>query len=528
MERFIPHTEANNQLNANLETIFLTSRLLADERQRRTREQLAAVYPASYFAPLNSLETYKTIRWAREIQAQPSYEPVSLPEIDLNEAQAKRRELNYWNRATHTWLLEVLEQPYLDMISRVRQRIEHEPETVGKWVDQVHAVEIPYAFAALPPHLFDHLPDTRPFLPRDNEGIAQLVSGFRIHHERLERAFYTERFGCHHPTLSSADEQMLGFARELQRLRHTDSHIFDSEEGQLSWKKYSETFRTLLSDIRSGSNMSPFSLYDSAVFIGYPNNRRFTEEGGLYAEADGRFSSFLLANIFSNSIYTSQIRAPIGHYGLRAAHDLLTGIYIVMQFIMDDLGLHSDARRLIKNIHIQNLLDQHILRSTDHRISSPMYSGVVQTGLEGTLSAGNIQSIIEADGLPGFENNLDAGIKAAEANKSHTRITASTPVGSLIPGVLEGPRFTNLLVGRDGQFRIRPEIVQALRRIEARRTLKQYDAWLAYYQGKTPKPPVRFGLRCPFKGPVVQEFAQTITIGRRACRPHLEARNYDL
>lgn len=430
-------------------------------------------------------------------------------EIDVSNANEQYKELSAWNREQHNELVEALEEPYAALAERVAARTinhQHELETV---CEQVHIKEVPYAFASLPPNLFDHR-GGEPFVPDTDEESIKLVSEFMLFNRQFTQHIGLGR-GYGHQLMGSVQSQGFDVVLELRRRRERNDQSFATEEGRQNWRQYS---RELQKDSREGPPGLP--LAKNAIYTAYRNNRLFSERGGFFDIADDTFESFWLADTASASAFTSQIRVPIGWYGPQAAKELALATYLMMDLIENDTQFDQEVKKIARDPSMRQLCRQHLLRSGDHGQVDPVEYGIKQTALEGVLSvSATYGGVIEADGIPGYETDLWEGLSATLDQQTATQLTARMPAGFIAAQTLFGNRVRGIMMGNGERIRLHPEADAKLQVLRDRRTAMHHAAWSAHKEPESnSSPPVRFGLYCPFKGKVVKEMAEALMVCR--------------
>lgn len=239
--------------------------------------------------------------------------------------------------------------------------------------------------------------------------------------------------------------------------------------------------------------------------------------GGLFEFADKDFKSFWLADFRSESAFTSQLRIPVGWYGQQPAKELALATHTMMGLVVDDAQFTKDIKSIARDPKTRLLCQQHLLRSGDKvNLGDPVEYGIKQTFLEGIVSDSAVfAAIIEADGIPGYEQDLWGGLSAALNEDMPTKITAGMPPGLLVPMTVHGKGQKDPLINKDGRMRVRPEVTNTWREVQRRRTAIQHAAWAAYKRsGSVGLPPVRFGLYYPFKSSVVRRTSEALMICR--------------
>jgi len=484
-------------------------------RLDQEKKDFDSFYPANFFA-LNTSERKEIEANANSwLEILDTPRPDSLLGEDVDRAEARRQysELSGWNRESHNLLTDTLEQAYRGLASRVADYAAEHQEALYNASSKVRLIQVPYTIAPLPPNLFDHRDPSRPFIPETNREIARLVSEFEVYNQRLMKKMSLWSTVAKHDFMGDvAPVRSLDLMLELQRRRETGDQTFASDEGRQSWIKYNETFKKLTLDPQA-SNMT---LHQNASFIAYGSNRNFTDAGGFFEKTDGRFESFLLADCHgSESPFTSQIRVPVGYYGLEAAQDLALGTHTMMRLVVRDKQFAREARAIANNPATRLFLQQHLMRSRDNNLRvDAVEHGIIQTALEGLLSVSATFAAVEADGVPGCKEDVWEGVSAILASDLPVKATAIMPQAVAVPMTLHGDYFREPLVGKGDLLRIRPEVAHKWQEIHDRRTAAQHMAWSNYYHTGEGKPPVRFGLHCPFKSATVREFAETLTVCR--------------
>jgi hypothetical protein len=452
-------------------------------------------------------------RWAQKLM-QTQQEPSSQNNVERLVAREQYSDLNHWNRELHSRLVNMLEPTYLGLASRVINYATNHQDELQKMSSQIKPTRLSYRVASLPPNLFDHRDSRKPFIPETDEAIALLVSEFNFFNSRLMQREGVWPIRNRHALMDDSPlDQSMDIMRELQRRRNEGDQTFATEEGRMEWRRYSHLFKVKALN-RRAANMS---LHQNATFISYGKNRDFTETGGFFEMTDGVFQSFFLADLYSSdSVFTSQIRVPIGRYGTEAARDLTLGTYMMMRIISKDAQFTKEIKAIAHDPATRPFLQQHLMRSKDSVTQSDAVEyGILQTAIEGTASISAVFAAVEADGVPGYEDDVWGGISAILDADLPLKVTAVMPQAVVVPMTLHGNYFRNPLVSKDQQLRIRPEVAYAWQKIHDRRTAAQHAAWSTYRQsGEGNVPPVRFGLHCPFKGEVVREFSEALIICR--------------
>lgn len=450
--------------------------------------------------------------------------------VERSAARQKYRELNEWNREGHNRLVEMLEPLYLGVAARIRSYAIDHQEKLGRMASQLELTRLPYSIASLPPNLFDHWGDGRPYIPKTDAEIAQLVGEYCTHAHRLRlirlmnlsASDAVATYGQSGSDLKVILAQGIDIAEELQRRRLRGDRTFETEAGQREWKRYNEEYKR-----RCLRNTGYKSLLRNALFISYGNNIRFSQEGGFFESTDGKFDSFLLADFidyFDTNAYArmtvSQIRTPIGRYGVEAAESLARGTHLMMKLMARDKQFAADREKLARDPKMQTFLQEHLMRVLsgpfdEPALTSRISQGILDTGFEGTLSANALSSATEADGIPGYENELWDGITATVKADTHVKLTSIIPEATIGPMSIHGDRYRDLLVNKHGTQILRPEVAQVWQAMQDRRTAQRHADWLDYFQSnRSGSPPIRFALHCPFKGPVVREFTKTLMVCR--------------
>ena len=464
------------------------------------------LYPP-YFFEVDDHDKYLIQSYAEQLRGlYANYSPAQAE--DTSNASEQYRELNEWNRDLHNELVASLEPVYLGLADRVASfAIDHQYQLEQECRD-VTLAQIPYAIAALPPNLFDHLEDG-PFLPATDEDMIKLVSEYVFFNRRLAYLGMPHRRIMGHSHMDSAVWQGFDVLLELQRRRYEGDQMFATESGQEAWRRYNEEFKRF----RTGPLL--INLSSNAAYIAYSKNRKFTEAGGFFDLADGMFESFYLTNLDSRGAFTSQIRAPIGWYGHDAAKELALGTHMMLGLMSKDEQFNAEVKRIAHSNDTRILHLRHLMRSRDFVTGGDQVEyGIKQTSFEGLHSVAAAFSAIEADGIPGYETDLWEGIAAALDDDVLVQIASGAPQAVVVPPTLHGNYFKDLLVNKNEHFRLRPEVSDAWHEIHQRRTVTQHTAWETYRQSGEGVPPVRFGLHCPFKGKVVKHMAETLTICR--------------
>lgn len=459
--------------------------------------------------------------------------PVTPPVPQRSVVRQKYRELSEWNREGHNRLIEMLEPVYCGVAGRINSYAINHQEELGQMASQLKLFRLPYSIASLPPNLFDHWKDGRPHIPTTDAEIAQLVGEYCVHHHRLRlirllnlkeidaRAMYGQSGG----NLKTILAQGMDIAEELQRRRKRGDPTFETETGQREWRRYNEEYKRRV--LRSTDYKS---LLRNALFISYGNNIRFSEVGGFFDSTDGKFDSFLLADFmdyFDTDAYSrmtiSQIRTPIGHYGFEGAENLTRGTYLMMKLMVNDEQFAEDRERLARDARVRTFLQNHLMRVLGRKsdeaaltvLTQQTEMGILDTGLEGILSVNGLASAIEADGIPGHTGELWSGITTTVETDAHVKLTSIIPEAIIGPMAIHGDYFRNLMIRRHGTLLARPAVVRRWQAMQDRRTDQRHADWLSYYQSdRSGRPPIRFALHCPFKGPVVREFTKTLMVCR--------------
>lgn len=476
--------------------------------------KLTSFYPPDFFKL--SEDDQKNLaywRWGLE-NGSPVKKQRQEVEISRAEAREKYKELGEWNRQLNDRLVEALEPAYCALADRIKTYAFDHQETLRALSSQIPLVEVPYSIASLPPNLFDHCPEGRPFIPQTDEEVIQLVSEFQVYNSRLGRELNIWPLRNLHRQINEERARAIDLMRELQRRRNEGDQTFTTPEGQRAWRRYNRKFKQLAQD----PHTHQLSLHENAAFVCYDNNRVFTEEGGFFEKTDGLFESFILADFpLSDSVFTSQIRAPVGWYGARAAADLALATHLTMQRIVKDQQFVRELKAIAHQPCLRTLLHDHLMRSHDRHspyTSDAVEYGILHTALEGMASVSASSSLLEADGVPGFKHDLWGGITALLDAEVPKMVTAAAPQAVVVPPTLYGNYFRNPLETTSKRLRLRPEVVAKWREIHDKRTAVRHAEWQAHRQSNTSDPPIRLGLHCPFKGAVVQAFAEALT----ACR----------
>lgn len=464
------------------------------------------LYPPHFFE-VNDHDRLLIQSYAEQLEAlYTNHSPIQVE--DTWNAPEQYRELNEWNRDLHNELMASLEPTYLGLAERVANfAIDHQYQLEQECRD-VTLTQVPYAIAALPPNLFDHQ-GGKPYLPATDDEAMRLVSEYVFFNRRLAFRGMTASRSMNHSHMGSIVRQGFDVLLELQRRRQEDDPLFATQAGQEAWRQYNDEFK------RSRADLSLVNLSKSAAYIAYSKNRQFTEAGGFFDMTDGMFESFYLADFDSKGAFTSQIRTPVGWYGQAPAKELALATHMMMGLMNKDKQFAEDIKRIAQSADTRALHLRHLMRSRDFVVAGdPIEHGIRQTSFEGLHSIAAVFSAVEADGIPGYETDLWGGIGVVLDDDVPVKVASIAPQAVIVPTTLHGNYFRDLIVNKNEHLRVRPEVSNAWHEIHQRRTATQYAAWTAYRQSGDGVPPVRFGLHCPFKGKVVKQMAETLTICR--------------
>lgn len=444
-------------------------------------------------------KAFVTANWLKDTEPSHLQQPQNL---DADKAKAMYSDLHRWNRSAHEKIIEKLEVPFAALAQRLIAKAFAHPEQLRELARPIEIDEIPYSVATLPPNLFDIDNSGAPYLPNNDYDAAYLAHITGLHASKLISHVGMWPLAKRHSELSH-ESTASQVASELKRRMRENDQTFSTDKGLNDWKKYRKLFEKHL-------EKDNLSLFENAAFMSYQKNRNATAASGFFDQLTEEFDSFLLTSMVTGSLFTSQLRVPIGAYGKDFSVKLIRAATVMCRLIQDDKEL---GRGILAEIdpETEELMRAHLMRvqETDRY---DLRRSMHDTAIEATSSIVGLFSILMAEGVPGCENNEDAALVDILESNLPRKVTAIMPQAVVVPSSLYGRHFKQMLSRKDSQLIIHPNAVDSIMQMHHNRTALFHKLWEAYGNDPSLPKPVRLGLRCPFKGDVTKKFAEALVV----------------
>lgn len=422
--------------------------------------------------------------------------------LEPGDAKALFGDLHQWNRPVHNKIIEKFEGPFLRLAERIIDRSLLQPEFLKTISQSLKIDEVPYSVSSLPPNLFTIDNSDEAYLPKNYYDAAYIAHTAGLHVSRLQMHFGEWPFGAKHDDISYL-ETASQVAFELRRRIVENDQTFFSEKGLRDWKKYRKLFATHLEE-------GNLSLIENAAFVSYQKNRTATAAGGFFEHVTEEFDSFLLTSMMTGSVFTSQLRVPVGAYGKDFSLKLIRAAAVMSYLIQQDGAFGAEILTEMDE-ESENLLKSHFMR-THNADRYDLKQGLYNTGIEATSSVTALFSLLMAEGVPGREDDSDAALVDIFESNLPRKVTALMPQAVVVPSTLYGRHFKEMLLGKGSDLTVNPEVVDSIMQMHDNRTAIFHELWKAYNADATLPKPVRLGLRCPFKGEVTGKFAEALVV----------------